>query len=1083
MKRIALLLMFFAIGLNVLWAQTREIQGKVTSVDDGSTLPGVSVSVKGTTLGTITDMDGAYKLRVPQDAKALVFTFVGMVSQEAAIGNQSTINIKLASQNIAVDEVVVTAMGIKRSEKTLGYAATTVSNDELLKARNTNVTSSLSGKVAGVQVQSTSSDPGSASSVIIRGFGSINGSNQPLYVVDGVPLQNGTLNLDAAGIDKSGQSVNTGGISNVAPDDIESMTILKGAAATALYGSRAANGVIVITTKQGSKGKNKSFSLQYSGGLQLRQVSVFPELQNEFGQGWNGNQTFIENGSWGPRLDGSNQVYGPIWNNQQLMHKYSALENNVKDFFDIGVSQNHNISLSGVSEDNKMNYYVSFSDVSDDGSMPTDADSYNRNTIAFRSSYQATDWFKLSSSVNFARSKTDMVSTFQGTSVVDGLYEMARDISILDMQDLSSPFNTPEAYFTPYGITNPYWSLANNYNHLNSKQVYGKLQADIKPLKSLTLTYRFGFDYTDYDLKIGTPQIKLDDALITDNMGYAPSKMNQDGNVFVRYGRSYELNHDFLANYDNKFGGFSLTANAGVNINERYSTYMVGQTDVLTFNTGFWDLSNGATKSTLGESQTQRRLIGLFGDATLGFKDMLFLNLTARNDWSSTLPMGQNNYFYPGATLSWIFTELLPKNDFLTFGKIRTAYGKTGNDASPYYTSNRYIQGYANGYYGSDIAKFPMNGTNAFISSLTAGSTSLRPEMTSEAEIGLNLQFFKRRIGIDAAFYDRKTDDQIFTLPVDPSTGYGSLVTNFGSVQNKGIELLLNTTPLKYKNFRWDLDVNFAMNRNKVLSMPESLEGGRVTIYSFSAGDDAVYEYAEVGKPMGTYHTYLPQYVTDKNSEYYGYQIVDEAGQPVKGSEVEDTGLNMNHKWTGGITSTLTAYGVSLSASLDVRYGGSMFSRTKNLMQFTGNGIVTTYNDRKPFIVPNSVQVGKDANGNVVYEENVTAIKLTDGSYQDYFDKYGYGNCGLAYLSDRSFAKLRNITLSYDLPKKWMTSLSLSDLRVSAFVNNAFVWTAKDNYYIDPETSTTGTDLEGSFGEMYVNPANRIFGFNLSITY
>ncbi|MBN2635741.1 MAG: SusC/RagA family TonB-linked outer membrane protein [Prolixibacteraceae bacterium] len=1082
MKKIAIFLsILFFMGSMAVNAQTKLVTGTVTSAEDDQPIPGVSVSVKGTTLGAITNVDGEFELQIPTDAKTLLFSFIGMKNFEVEIGTQSNFNVKMETDVFGIDEVVVTALGIKRAEKTLGYSATTVASDELVRDRNTNITSSLSGKVAGLQVQSSSSDPGSASSVTIRGFSSINGSNQPLYVVDGVPLQNSTLNLDA--LDKSGHAISTGGISNVAANDIESMTILKGAAATALYGSRAANGVIVITTKQGSKGTGRNFAITYNGGVQAREISVFPELQNDFGQGWNGAQTYIENGSWGPRLDGSRQVYGPIWNNQQLIHKYSALENNIKEFFDIGISTNNNISLSGVSADEKVNYYVSFSNSDDDGIMPTDADSYQRNTIAYRTSYKGTDWFTISSSVNFARSKTDLVSTYQGTSVIDGLYEMPRDISILDMRDLNNPFNTPEAYFTPYGITNPYWSLANNYNHMESKQIYGKLQADIKPLSELTLTYRFGFDYTDYDLKIGYPQIVLDDALINEDYGYAPSNMNQDGNVYARYGRSYELNNDFLANYDNSFGEFTLGVNAGVNINERHSTMIQGQTDVLTFNTGFWDLSNGSTKSVLSENQVTRRLVGLFGDATIGFKEMLFLNLTARNDWSSTLPIGNNSYFYPGATLSWLFSEMIPKNDILSFGKLRLAYGKTGNDADPYLTSARYVQGYANGYYGADIAKFPLNNTNAFISSVTAGSASLKPEMTSEAEVGLNLQFFNSRIGIDAAFYDRKTDDQIFTLPVDPSTGFNNLVTNFGSVQNRGIELLLNTTPVKSQNFTWNVDVNFAINKNKVLSMPESLEGGRVNIYSFSAGNDAVYMYAEKGKPMGTFYTYLPQYVTDKNSDYFGHMIVDEAGQPLIGTEVENTGLNMNHDWTGGVTSSLSAYGVSLSASLDVRYGGAMFSRTKNLAQFTGNGIVTTYNGRNPFIVPNSVQAVEGEGDAVTYVENTTAIRQYDGSFQDYFDLHGYGNGGRAYLIDRTFAKLRNITLSYSLPKTWVNSLSLSSVSLSAFVNNVFVWTPKDNYYIDPESSTTGTDLEGSFGELYVNPANRIYGFNLSITY
>jgi TonB-linked SusC/RagA family outer membrane protein len=1032
---------------------------------------GVSVVVKGSTVGVSTDAGGGYTISAPADG-TLVFSFLGMSPREEPVNGRGRVDVTLDADAVDLGEVVVTAMGILRSEKTLGYAATTVAKDEIVKARNTNVMSSLSGKVAGLQVQSTGSDPGAASSVIIRGFGSINGSNQPLYVVDGVPLQGTTFT-------SQGHSYSGGGISSVASDDVESMTVLKGAAATALYGSRAANGVIVITTKQGSKGSGKNFTVEYNGGVQLREVSVLPKFQNEFGQGWNGRQTYIENGSWGPRLDGSEQVYGPIWNNQQLIHKYSAVENNVKDFFDVGVSSNHSVALSGVSEDSKLTYYASFAHSSDDGIIPTEADLYERSNLAFRSSYEANKWFKLSSSVNFTNSQTDVVGSFQGTSVVDGIYEMARDVSILDKQDLTNPFNTPEAYFTPYGITNPYWSLENNYHRLNSKQLYGKLQADLKPIDALTLSYRFGFDYTDYDRKEGSPQIALDDALITDNKGYPPSEMNQDGSVYAIYGRRHEVNHDFLANYDNKLGDVSLTVNAGVNVNERYSTSMDGQTDGLTFHTGFWDLSNGATKSVLGEDQWKRRLIGAFGDLTLGYRDMLFLNATARNDWSSTLPMGNNSYFYPGITLSWIFTELLPKNNILSFGKARVAYGKTGNDAGVYLTGARYVQGYADGYYGLDIASFPMNGANAFISSTTAGSTALRPEMTTETEVGVNLQFLAGRLGLDAAYYNRTTDDQIFTLPVDPAIGYSSLVTNFGAVQNKGVELLLSVTPVKTSNIQWSVDVNVAINKNEVLSMPASLDSGRVNIYRFSAGNDAVYMYAEQGKPMGQYYTYLPTYVTDASSPYYGYAIVDEHGQPVLGTNVKDAGLNMNHDWIGGVTSTLSAYGFSLSATLDVRQGGAMFSRTKNLMQFTGNGAITTYNSRRPFVIPNSVQKLKDGS----YVENSTQIKQTGSSYQDYYDAYGMGQGGLFYMVDRSYTKLRNVTLSYELPQKWTSRIALSRVALSAFVNNAFVWTAKDNLYIDPESNTVGSDLTGMFGEMYVNPSCRIYGFNINITY
>lgn len=1066
------LLSFFVgsmILTSVAFAQDKKVSGRVTGAD-GKPLAGVTIAVQGSTVATQTDANGNYSFSVPT-GKVIVFRSIGYSDKTLIVKEgQSSFNVTLDNSDNELEEVVVTAMGITRSEKSLGYSATKIGGEELAASRNTNVVNALAGKVAGVQVNSSGGDPGSVSSVVIRGFSSINGSNQALYVVDGVPLQSSNFQTD-------GHTISAGGISSISSDDIESMTILKGAAATALYGSRAANGVVVITTKSGKKGNGRNFSISYNGGVQFRQVSVFPMLQNSFGQGWNGQQTYIENGSWGPRLDGSSQVVGPIWNNQQLIHEYSARKNNVKDFLDIGKSLNNSIAFNGASEDDKMKYYLSYSNVKDDGILPTDADSYKRNTIAYRTSYQGADWLKLSSNLNFATSKTDVVGSYQGTSVIDGLLELPRDISIIDKTDLTSAFNTPEAYFTPYGVTNPYWALANNYNRMNSKQFNGKLQADINPIKELTLTYRFGFDHVDYDQKIGAPEIKLDDKLINNDYGYAPSKMNQAGNVFARYGRSYELNHEFLANYTKNFSKFSFTGLLGMNMNERYSTRMDGQTDGLAVYTGFWDLSNGSTRTTLAESQSKRRLIGAFGDMTLGYDEMLFLNVTARNDWSSTLPIDGNSYFYPGATLSWIFTNVMPKNDILTFGKARLAYGRTGNDANVYQTTARYVQGFANGYYGSDIAKFPLNNTNSFLLSGQRGSNSLQPEMTTEFEAGMNLKFFNNRIGLDATYYNRTTTDQIFPLSIDPAVGYATLVTNVGEVRNRGIELLLTTTPIKTDKFRWDLDLNLTINRNKVISLPEEV-GDKFLINSFSAGNDAVNMYAEVGKPLGTFYTYLPRTVEDVNSEHFGKLIVDENGQPRLTTDLTSTGLNIQSKWMGGVSTSLSAYGFTLGGTLDIRQGGHMFSRTKNLMQFTGNGIETQYNDRNPFIIPNSV-----VESGTGFVENTTPIKLSNSSYQNYFDKSGAGEGGKYYLLDRSFAKVRNLSISYAFPKTWVKSTKLSDISVTGFVNNPFVWTPKSNRFVDPEGSTSGSDLSGQFGELYINPATRIYGFNVSLKF
>ena len=725
MKKRTMLLCLLGAGMmwvpNMATAGTNRTSMGVMAPDDEVTgivsdangpLIGATVKIVGSTTGTVTDFDGNFKMAC-KPGTMLEISYIGYVTQQ--VKAQKGMKVVLKEDGKMIDEVVVTALGIKRERKALGYALSEVKGEELTKAKETNVINSLAGKVAGLVVNQTAGGASGSSRVLLRGNTEISGDNQPLYVIDGVPLDN--TNFASAGT-YGGYDLGDG-ISAINPDDIENMTVLKGPAASALYGSRASHGVILITTKKAEKDK---ISVEYNGSITIdSQLAKWDNTQQDYGQGWNGTQTFIENGSWGPELDGSTQVYGPIWNHQQLIHKYEALESNIEDFFETGISTNHSVALSGVSDDQKMTYYLSYGYSGDNGIIPGGKDKYKHNTIAFNSSYEPINWFKLTSGIDFAKTKSNLVGSYQGTSFIDGILEFPRDISLVDRKDLSSPFNTPEAWYTPYGITNPYWAIANNHNSNDAKQIHGRIQADIKPLRQLTLTYRFGFDYTDFDIKIGMPQITLDDALINENYGYAPSEMNQDGWVFSRYRRSYETNHDFLANWNDKYLGGKLDVNivAGVNMNERYSTYMQGQTDLLTFNTGFWDLSNGATKSDLSEGQSKRRLVGLFGDVTLGWDDMLYLGLTARNDWSSTLPINDNSYFYPGVTLSWIFTKLIPKNDILDFGKIRLAYGKTGNDASPYQTSARFIQGTSRAYYGSDVASFPMSGSRNMTSPYT----------------------------------------------------------------------------------------------------------------------------------------------------------------------------------------------------------------------------------------------------------------------------------------------------------------------------------------------------------------------------
>lgn len=1079
-RKLIMFLLLLFIGIGNALAQ-RTITGKVTG-SDGEPVLGATIAIKGTTIGTISGLDGSYNLHIPagSNADTIVFSYIGKLTVMEPINGRTTISPVMEDDDVNVEEVVVTALGISRKEKTLGYAATQVESDEIVRAKTSNVADALAGKVAGVQVSSTSSNPGALSNIVIRGFSSVTGSNQPLYIVDGIPVTNRQSESSAVGV-----SMAAGGISNISANDIESLTVLKGAAATALYGSRAANGVILITTKQGKKGKDKNFVVEYSGSVMARRVSLLPDLQNDFGQGWQSMQTYIENGSWGPRLDGSRQLYGPVYDGKQLSHTYDAKKDNIRDFFETGWSQSHSFSINGISEDSKVNYYLSYSINDDNGFIPGDYDTYNRNTIAAKTSYQANDWLKLSSSVNFARAKSNVVNTDNegGLSMIDCIYQVPRDVVIADKTDLSDPFNTPQAYFTPYGASNPYWVLANNYYRLESKEVFGKVQADITPIKDLTLTYRFSFDYSDYDNKYAAPKMNISEELMWDNKGYPYSEQNKSGQIANGFYKRKEINHDILANWAKKYldDRLDISVTAGVNINERTNGSMFGQVSDLSIETGFWNLSNGATKQSLSDSEGKRRLVGLLGDVTVGWDDLVYLGYSARNDWSSTLPIGNNSYFYQGVTASFLFSHLIPENNILSFGKVRLAYGSTGNDAGAYYTAdNTYTQAYAHADYVQSAINFPVNGINAYQKLRTMGNPNLKPEMTTELEGGLNLQFFNGRIGVDFAAYNRKTKDQIFQLPIDPASGYEYMYVNYGEVQNKGIELVLNTEPVKIGDFSWKLDFNFAKNVNEVIELPKELEGGKSQIRGaeYGTGAFSVYMYAEEGKPFGEFYCKLPKYDPE------GHIVVDENGAAVLTDAEMDTDKNIQPDFTGGVRTTFSWKGISLSGTLDFSKGGYMFSRTIETTEFVGNSIYTTYNSRNPFIIPNSV-INIGTNNNPEYIENTVPLSMSDYSMQDYY--YGRGGVdGCAhYLVSKSYAKLRNITLSYTLPRRWIAPVKLSEVTLGVFCNNAFIWTDKHNRYTDPENSTFGYwgDLAAQFGEQFSNPSCRIWGMNLNVKF
>lgn len=746
-----LIYLFFSIGL--LTAQDATVQGIVVSSEDNEPVVGASVLVVGTSLGVTTDIDGKFVIQnVPGTAKEIRVSYIGMQSQNMAI-SKGMMRIVLKIDAQVLDEVVVTAMGISRNKKALGYAATSVKGDEIANSRTVNPMNALQGKVAGVDI-STAPGPGATQNVIIRGASSF-GNNQPLYVVDGVPITN---EQNRSGDDLNDQVDFGSGINALNPDDIADMTVLKGAAATALYGSRAANGVVMITTKSGQNTHGK-VQVVYDGGYTISRVGRLPDEQTQFGQGWSGmsgGPNLHENGNWGAAYDGKDRVWGNIVDDEQLVKPYAYLKNRVRDFYDLGRNYKNALSLSGGTE--RTNYFVSLSQNSVDGVIPTSQDSYNRYTLATRGSHQAGK-VKVSTSINVSAEKTKAVGSGQGASLHRSLYEIANDISIVDLKDYNNKFHNLDNYFTYYG-TNPYYVLHENGAVQRKYKFFGKFQLDYDVLKELKATYRFGGDYetSRSDTHIAPTQITEG----SNNDGYVTEVA---GNYTEKRIERMQLNHDFMLSYNHNFGeDLSLGVIAGFNANERKYSELSGSVNSIDV-PGFYNLTNSRQPAVSEQYKSTRRLVGLYMNADLGFRDYLYLTLTARNDWSSTLPQKNNSYFYPGATLSFLLTDFLEKKGVNTgivdFAKMRVAYGMTGNDADLYYVYDRFVAASSSnpGYPNVDDLTFPLNGVNSYSVSNRLGNSNLKPELTSEFEVGLEANFFKNRVGIDFSYYNRYTKD------------------------------------------------------------------------------------------------------------------------------------------------------------------------------------------------------------------------------------------------------------------------------------------------------------------------------------
>ncbi|WP_439879595.1 SusC/RagA family TonB-linked outer membrane protein [Pontibacter sp. MBLB2868] len=1069
MRRLVLLNMAMLLVLvSQAWAQSRTVSGRVTDAANGQPLPGVSVVVKETNTGVATGVDGNYTVNVPPTGATLQFRYIGYATTEKTVGSESTINVALGPDTKQLQEVVVTALGVEREERSLGYAASSVKAEEITRARATSPMNALQGKVAGVNISSASGAPGASTKVILRGYSSIGGNNNPLYVVDGVPVDNGSGNYSAGGVNRTQDFGNRANDLN--PDDIASITILKGASATSLYGSRAANGVILITTKKGSAGEK--VKVDFTSSATFSDPLFLPQLQNTFGQGWSGEFNSQENGSWGPKMDGRDRLWGNVVDNAQQLKPFAAQKNNIKDFYETGTSFINSIGVSGGTE--KSTFYLSYSNANENGIIPTDADSYKRNTIGLRGSTQG-DRLSASSNLNYVRKDVKAVTAGQGTAGGNALFQemiqIPRDMSIVDFKDISNKFNVNDNYFTKYA-QNPYWTIIKNGNNYAENRIYGNVNIGYKLTDWLTASARGGGDISNALLQDWiTPYVH------TPGSPNA-SRNGSNGRVSETTSFTRELNSDLLLTSNTDLmADLHLSALAGYNINERYRKVNNAFITNLSI-PDFYNLSNSSDPATASASESLRRLHGVYAQTEFSFRNYLYLTLNARNDWSSTLPSDNNSFFYPGVNTSIVFTEMFPSvlPSVLSHGKLRAAWGQTGNDADPYSIASVFIPGHVGLPFGNIY--FPINGVSGFERSNQIGNLKLQPEITTEYEVGAELSFLRNRINVDISYYNRVTSDQILPVPVAPSSGYTTQVMNFGKVENKGIEFLLSATPVQTSDFRWDVRYTFSNNRNKVLELREGLKQVRLN------GTFNTDFLALEGQPIGVYYSY------DYKRNDAGDIIVNEAtGMPQRTDEKVYVG-NAQAKYLMGLYNTLDYKGLNLSIGFDYRNGGLFYSYTQRLSQFVGNTTNTLYNDRQPFIVPGSVVTvdangdgspDKDDDGNIIYRENTTPINMEN--IANYWNPTSNPAIEREHLRERTFLKLRELALGYNLPASLVKKTPFNAVSVSVVGRNLLVWAPEGNNIIDPESTTFGNDLRGEFGEFAAGPTTRSYGISLKVGF
>ncbi|WP_406684966.1 SusC/RagA family TonB-linked outer membrane protein [Seonamhaeicola sp. MEBiC1930] len=1037
---LALLLLF---NVTMVFAQERTISGSVSDIAE-LPLPGTTVLVKGTTNGVSTDFDGIYSITA-NEGEILVFSFVGYKTQEIKIGASNTINVTMQEDASVLQEVVITALGLSKEERALGYSAQSLKSDVITEGGQSNLVNALNGKVAGVNITSSNGAPGSSANIVIRGSSSISGSNQPLFVVDGLPISNNTDNgsqlgvLDGTTFEDYGETVGTNRAADIDPNDIESVTVLKGGAATAIYGSRAVNGAIIITTKKGKAGNglNVTFSTSYS----IEKVNKYPSFQYQYGRGRSGDYSNVTHWSWGPAYD-DNPTF-PAGTNTDLDGDGVAedvsgqaipiFRDNYKNFWDEGHTLQTSVSVSG--GDEKGNFYASIGRQDQEGIVQNSE--YERINATIKGEYNITDKFKVGGYATYANSRTVSIQGGDTGFAGIGYYHHMWDITTRQWKDAEGN----RTWFSST-VAEPQWVVNEELENDEVNRFIGSVNFSYDFADWLKLSYRVGMDTYADDRNLVRP---ISSVNTTNNAGdlYEIRVNNKDFNSDVLLTGKVNLMDDLGVSY--------LIGN---NIYESLYDRLYVRGDGLSVR-GFTDISNGIA-ITSNNITNRKRTIGVFGELSFDYQNTYFLSVTGRNDWSSTLPEGANSFFYPSISGAIVVSELLNDIGWLSFAKIKGSWAELGNDSQGLYAT-------------SDVyAKRDPNvlGNPKFTVSNVQGNPNIKPEISSTWEVGTELKFLDNLINIDFTYYNRTTEDQVVQVPLSSTTGYAAYYDNAGKVVNKGVEAILsfNNIIRNSENLNWDLLFNFTKNESEVISIPDGLD--EIIIgYGYFNGANIV---ARPGLPYGTFVGV--GYKRNDDSVL----LLDDEGYPQLATENLVLG-DPNPDWVLNINNSISYKGFTLSAIMEFKKGGQILNDSEANFKFYGLSKSTEdryYSADQP-----------NGNATAVFDgiiestglQSDVAAPLTNDYYQSLNALVDEAN-----IEDASWVRLRNISLSYEVPKTWLKNTGIYGLDVT--LNGRNLWLDTKYKGVDPETNALGAG--NVQGVDFVNaPGTKSYGVAVRVKF